>query len=178
MKTLLILLLCVALLPFPVCSQAQVPDEHVTFGVEDVFQRPVSLPQDALQALRASNDERDIIPECAMAEGIQPSEIPAAWFVASRIQLNRSSSAFVVRGENRCLMGAHSAHFWVLGKSATGGYTVVFRGFGDGLSVLSTRTNHYRDLELTILTGVAVESIKSRFSDGSYHEAGHTIEHH
>jgi hypothetical protein len=74
-------------------------------------------------------------------------------------------------------MGAHSAHFWVLAKSATGDYSVVFRGFGDGLDVLSTRTNGNRDLQFTILTAVTVESIKFRYSDGSYRKSSDRIEH-
>jgi hypothetical protein len=100
MKPLSILLLCAVFLPPCLAPQTRASQEQMSFGSEGVFLRPVPLPSGALQALRASKSKEDILQECAKAERIQPSEIPAAWFVASRIQLDgASASDFVVRGE-------------------------------------------------------------------------------
>jgi len=154
--------------------------EQTDFGVEDSFQKPVPLPSGALQALRTSKSPDDLLQECAEQEGLQPSVIPASWFVASNIQLTgKPASGLVVRGEGPCLWGAHITQFWVLAKSATG-YEIVFRGRADGLSVLPNRTNGYRDLQLVIVTqaGRYVDYVTFHFSEGMYVVSGHRIEHH
>jgi hypothetical protein len=152
--------------------------EQTDFGVEDKFQRPVPLPADALQSLRASKNPDDLLQECAENEGITPAEIPASWFVASEIRLSRTSSALIVRGEHECLRGAHIAQFWALEKTKAG-YRIIFRGRADGMGVLATRTNGYRDLELLIVTqaGAYVEYVKFGYSKGEYRVAGSRMEH-
>jgi hypothetical protein len=153
--------------------------QQTNFGVEDTFQKPVSIPDDALQSLRMSKGTDDLLQECAEKEGIPAAEIPASWFVASEIRLTQmGSSGLVVRGERACLGGAHIAQFWVLAKSAEG-YRVVFQGRADGLAVLPTRTNGYRDLQLVIVTqaGAYVDYVKFRYSKGKYHVSRHRIEH-
>jgi len=168
-------------LPAHLCATPQkaAPQEQTNFGVEDDFQRPVALPVGALETLRASKDKNDLLQECAEEEGIRPSEIPASWFVASKIRLTNSSTGLVVRGETRCLAGAHITQFWLLAKSETGAYRIVFRGRGDGFALLSTRTNGYRDLELIIVTqaGANVDAVKFRYSQGFYRVSGHHITH-
>ena len=159
--------------------QRPAPREQTNFGVEDEFQRPVPLPIGALETLRASKYKSDILQECAEEEHIVPSEIPASWFVASKIQLAHDTIGLVVRGETRCLAGAHITQFWVLAKSTQGAYRIVFRGRGDGLGVLSTRANGFRDLELIIVTqaGANVDAVRFRYSQGLYRVSGHRITH-
>jgi len=153
--------------------------EQTSFGAEGDFQEPVPLPADALQSLRVSKNSDDLLDECAGQVGIPTAEIPASWFVASEFRLSRiSSSGLVVRGEHECLGGGHISQFWVLAKSAAG-YRIVFRGRADALSILPTRTNGCRDLELVIVTqaGAYVDHVKFRYSKGTYHVSGHRMEH-
>jgi len=126
-----------------------------------------------------SKSTDDLLQECAEQVGILAAEIPASWFVASEIRLSKKSlSGLVVRGEHECLGGAHIAQFWVLAKS-TAGYKIIFRGRGDGLSVLRARTNGYRDLQLVIVTQAAanIDYVRFRYSKGKYHVSGHHMEH-
>jgi hypothetical protein len=152
--------------------------EQTDFGAEGDFQRPAPIPVEALQSLRKSNGDDDLL-RCAEQEGIPVAEIPARWFVASEIRLSRmSASGLVVRAEDACLGGAHIAQFWVLAKSSAG-YLIVFRGRADGLVVLPTRTNGYRDLQLTIVTqaGAYIDYVDFRYSKGKYQESGNRLEH-
>ena len=61
----------------------------------------------------------------------------------------------------------------------TTGYDIVFEGRADALSVLPTRTNGYRDLQLVIVTqaGAYVDDVNFRYMDGHYQKAGHHLEH-
>lgn len=153
--------------------------EQTDFGAEGDFDHPVVLPDAALQSLRTSMNSDDSIQTCAEDEGIPVSSIPASWFVASEVRLSRSrSSGLVIRGEHLCLGGAHISQFWVLAKS-TAGYEIVFRGRADGLIVLPTRTNGYRDLQLIFITqaGAYVDYVNFHYKNGQYHKAGHHLEH-
>lgn len=176
---LLLFLVCGTRLYAQSAQHAEHSREQTDFGAEGDFQKPVPIPADALQSLRTSRSADDALQECAEQEGIPATEIPASWFVASEIRLSRmSSSGLVVRGEQRCLGGAHIAQFWVLAKSAAG-YRIVFRGRADGLSVLPTHTNTYRDLQLVIITqaGAYVDYVTLRYLKGEYHVSGHRMEH-
>jgi len=153
--------------------------EQTGFGTEGDFQRPIPIPAEALQSLRMSKSADDLLQECAEQAGIPAAEIPASWFAASEVRLSRmSASGLVVRGEYACLGGAHISQFWVLVKSAAG-YGIVFRGRADGLAVLPTRTNGYRDLQLVIVTqaGASVDYAKFRYSKDRYQISGHRMEH-
>jgi hypothetical protein len=153
--------------------------EQTDFGAEGDLENPAALPGAALESLRTSKNADDSIQMCAHDEGIPLDRIPASWFVASEIRLSRSpSSGLIVRGENPCLGGAHISQFWVLAKSPTG-YEIVFRGRADALTVLPTRTNGYRDLQLTIVTqaGAYIDNVSFRYRNGQYHEAVHHLEH-
>jgi hypothetical protein len=160
-------------------KRAEALREQTDFGAEGDFERPVAIPGAALQQLRTSKNRDDLIQMCVENEGIPVDKIPPSWFVASEIRLSRSpSSGLVVRGEHPCLGGAHISQFWVLAKSTTG-YEIVFRGRADALSVLPTRTNGYRDLQLIIVTraGAYVDEVNFRYRNGHYYKAGHHLEH-
>ncbi len=177
-KTGLIAMLALLLPHMVVCADER-SREQTDFGAEGDFQKPVHIPTEALQSLRMSKRSDDLLQDCADQEGIPAAEIPASWFVASEIRLSRtSSSGLVVRGERPCLGGAHISQFWVLAKS-TAGYKVVFRGRGDALAVLPTRTNGYRNLQLVLIThaGAYIDHVNFQYSKGQYQVSGHRMEH-
>src|SRR5215469_9911234 len=130
MKGLLLLsllLFCTTQL-YPQAMKQAEDREQTNFGVEDDFENPIAIPSVALESLRTSRNADDLIQMCAENEGVPVEKVPASWFVASEIHLNRSaSSGLIVRGEHPCLGGAHIAQFWILAKTKTG-YEIVFRG--------------------------------------------------
>lgn len=182
MKPALFVLLMVAsttMQPYAPSQQNQRHEEQINFGAEGDFEKPVPLPLGALQSLRESEDPNDTVQACAQEEGISATEIPATWFAASVFRLSRGpSSGLIVRGEHLCLRGAHISQFWVLAKSGTK-YTIVFRGRADGLCVLPTRTNGFRDLQMFIVTqaGANVDTVTFRYSQGQYRVVSHQIDH-
>lgn len=178
-QVVLLLLVCGTQLYSQAPKHRDTQREQSGFGAEGDFEKPIAVPAGALQSLLTSRNDDDQLQMCAEQEGIPVDKIPASWFVASAIRLSRSpASGLVLRGEHPCLGGAHIAQFWVLEKSMTG-YNVVFRARADGLRVLPTRTEGYRDLQLTFVTqaGAYVDHVNFRYRNGQYHKGGHHLEH-
>ncbi len=179
MLPLLVLLACGSALNSQASQRSATTREQTNFGAEGDFKKPVSLPSDALQSLRNSHSPDDLIQMCAQESGIAVDQIPATWFVASEIRLTPTpSSGLVIRGEHACLGGAHIAQFWILEKSKAG-YRIVFRGRADGLTILPTSSNGYRNVQLVIVTqaGVYVDSVNFKYRKGQYRTTGHHLEH-
>ncbi len=178
-RLLLVLLACGSALNSQAPQHTPATREQTNFGAEGDFEEPVSLPPNALQSLRSSHNPDDLIRMCAQESGITVDQVPASWFVASEIRLTTTpSSGRVVRGEHACLRGAHIAQFWILEKSNTG-YRIVFRGRADGLTVLPTRSDGYRDVRLVIVpqAGAYVDRVNFRYRKGQYLTTGHHLEH-
>jgi hypothetical protein len=162
--------------------------EQSEFGIEleaVPIQRPVTLPRAALDAL--SKDER--VASCLESEGLSPKELPANWFVASEIHLDGQNETDLVvlpggrlpdtpAGEispNACFLGANTAQMWVLGKTQHG-FRLVLSQIGLGMSVLATRTNGLRDIEVGAAVGGYYDSIDYKFDGESYKIAARTSE--
>jgi hypothetical protein len=141
--------------------------EQTSFDAEPVpgeafVKRPVVIPDSALQVLRDSLDPDRL--HCIREMGTAPEQVPASWFVASEIHLNGPNEVdlivlpnvpriegdkFPATNAGGCLLGAHGGGlFWVLRPGvATGTYALLLVTNGDGLKVLTSRTNGYRDIQ-------------------------------
>ncbi len=176
-------------LPHVLTAQHAKPSEQKEqseFGIElkaMPIQRPVTLPQAALNAL--SKDER--VASCLENESLSPKELPANWFVASEIHLDGANESDLVvlpsvrlpgtpEGEistNSCLSGANTAQMWVLRKTQPG-FKLVLSQIGLGMSVLATRTNGLRDIEVGAAVGGYIDSVDNKFDGDSYKIADRT----
>jgi hypothetical protein len=162
-------------------TNANEQKEQSEFGIElevNPILRPVELPRAALDAL--SKDKRVVF--CLEKIGLSPEELPANWFIASEIHLNGPNERDLVvlpsgrlpntpAGEisqNACLVGANTAEMWVLRKSQNG-FHLVLSQIGLGMSVLSTRTNGLRDIQIGAAAGGYSDSIAYKF-DGQLYE--------
>jgi hypothetical protein len=167
-------------------TKPKLQSEQSEFGIElDAvpIQRPVTLPQAALDAL--SKDER--VASCLENEGLSAKELPANWFVASGIHLDEQNETDLVvlpggrlpdtpPGEispNVCLIGANTAQMWVLRKIPRG-FKLVLSQVGLGMTVLQTRTNGLRDIEVGAAVGGYDDSIDYKFDGESYKIAART----
>jgi len=153
--------------------------EQSTFNYdsETPVQKPVELSNEALKAL--STDER--VRSCLENEGMTPEQLPANWIVASKIHLDGGSKIglVVLPGErlpdtppgepskNACLVGANTAQFWVLLKTERG-FELVFSEIALQLTVLETRTNGLRDIQIGAAVGGYADFILYRFDGRSY----------
>jgi hypothetical protein len=103
----------------------------------------VAIPKDVLEILR----DEEWVQNC-LDEAQSPKEIPAAWFAASRIQLgDRQEVGLVVLPNYGCLLGAHSASFWIFRRTPKG-YELVLNESALDLKILNSKTNGIRDVEL------------------------------
>ena len=70
---------------------------------------------------------------------------------------------------NEEFMGAHAIAFWLLAGREGGGFTVVLEDAEDAVELLDSRTNGYRDVEVTY----SVTIMRLRFNGKRY--VGHTL---
>jgi hypothetical protein len=162
--------------------------EQSEFGIEleaMPIKRPVTLPQVALDAL--SKDER--VASCLQNEGLSAKELPANWFVASEIHLDGPNETDLVvlpgdrlpdtpAGEispNACFLGANTGQMWVL-RETLHGFNLVLSQIGLGLTVLATRSNGLRDIQVGAAVGGYDDSIDYKFDGQSYKIAARTSE--
>jgi hypothetical protein len=160
--------------------------EQSDFGIElevAPIQRPVTPRRAALNAL--SKDAS--VASCLENEGLSPKELPANWFVASEIHLDEANESDLVvlpggrlpdtpKGEippNACFWGANTGQMWVL-RNTQRGFKLVLSQMGLGMSVLTTRTNGLRDIEVGAVVGGYDDSIDYKFDGESYKIAGRT----
>lgn len=156
------------------------PKEQSEFGIElEVvpIQRPVTLPQEALDAL--SKDER--VASCLENDELSAEELPANWFAASEIHLDgpNETDLVVLPGDrlpdtppdepsaNACLLGANTGQMWVL-RQTRHGFKLVLSQIGLGLTVLAARSNGLRDIQIGAAVGGYADSIGYKFDGQSY----------
>jgi len=168
-------------------TRAKEQKEQSAFGIDDAVPivRPVTLSRAALDAL--SRDERVV--SCLEGESLKVKELPANWFVASEIHLDGPNETDLVvlpggplpdtpAGEispNACLVGANTAQMWVLRKTQDG-FKLVLSQIALGMTVLTTRTNGLRDVQVGAVVGGYADSIDYKFDGQSYRIAGRTSE--
>ena len=148
--------------PNPARCQSSHTLEQTSFGLEEPVEHPVPLPQAVLEKLRAETRDTTC-PNSKAATNIDDS-----WFTASEVTLRRGElPALVVKAETACLWGANIGPFWVFRHSKTG-YEIVLSENALGLEVLNTRTNGYRDIQLSAATARDVLTGVYKFKNGKY----------
>lgn len=90
-------------------------------------------------------------------EGLTVETMPNDWFRAAEIHLASSAETdLVVQGKRRDFLGAYTAAYWVLRRTADG-YRIVFQMYTQDLEVLGSKTNGLRDIAVGVgnLRGVS-----------------------
>jgi hypothetical protein len=140
--------------------------EQLVFSTEQQLlpvERPVSIPEGALQALR----DNEYVRTC-LSKGQTPEEIPASWFVGSEIHLDGPDEIdLIVLPNNGCLLGANIGPFWVFRKTPQA-YELVLDVHVHDLRVLGTRSNGYRDIRTWSATAVTRTTVLFRFDGHKY----------
>lgn len=158
--------------------------EQSGFAIEAArpVDRPAELPREALDALSRDGG----VDSCLKNEGLSAKEPPSDWFLASEIHLGGPNELdFVVlpsvlasavhRGNDAvCFLGASTAQMWVLHKASD--RFQVLGTQGQGLTVLSTRTNGLRDIRVGASVGGYYDTIDYRFDGKSYQIAARKSE--
>lgn len=148
--------------PDPAWCQSAHALEQTSFQLEEPVKHPAPLPRAVLEKLRA--ETRDTT--CPNSKAA--TDFDDSWFGASEVTLRRGElPALVVKAENACLWGANIGPFWVFRHSKTG-YEIVLSESALGLEVLNTRTNGYRDIQLSAATARDVLTAVYKFKNGKY----------
>jgi hypothetical protein len=139
--------------------------------------KPVKIPDGALQVLR---DLSRSPADCLKGDGVTPEQVPASWFVASAVHLNGPNEVDLVVLLNEpafahpnhpggCMLPANGNYFWVLGPgSESGKYRLLLESYGHGLEVLNSRTNHYRDIQIGMMSLNGATTLLFKFATQQY----------
>jgi hypothetical protein len=177
-------LIAASLFPFRSGSQ-RMPSapvgEQSSFSVElevAPVQKPVALSPEALRVLATDKH----ISSCLDSQNLPAEKLPANWFIASLIHLDGPNELDLMvlpsgrlpetpKGEisaNACLVGASTGGFWVL-RQIPAGFQLVLSQMASGLSILKTRSNGLRDIQLYTHASVSEHAITDfRFNGIQY----------
>jgi hypothetical protein len=141
-------------------SSAQAPlknktSEQTGFSVEQDIapvEKPEVLPPEALPVLAQEAG----VASCLQSNELVANQLPASWFVASRIHLGGPNETDYVVLPNlainnpessaRCFLGPNTGQFWVLRKTPKS-YVLLLSVWTHSLDVLPSRSNGLRDIE-------------------------------
>jgi hypothetical protein len=138
----------------------QEPHEQVGFAMEGGVVHPVKLTEEAIRVMR----QNKVVQDC-LEEGQSKDSISGTWFVASEVHLSATGEASLVvmpsaseaAPDGACLLNAHTMPFWILLKTG-GTYTVVLEDNVQVLTILSTFSHRYSDIETTAATSTKPRS--------------------
>lgn len=170
------LLLCS--LTFGQSKRTPKAEEQISFGSETPIAKPVKLPKSVLAQLSEFEDSR--LKQCQQSDlGLRESDI-SNHFAASVVNINNDGEQdLFVQAQTSCFMGAHSTTFWIFAKVEQRlfpGYDLIFSVSTDGLEILKTYTNGYRDIRATGHTAIELYSTTWKFDGQKYQPRQCTIE--
>jgi hypothetical protein len=150
---------------------SQNKDSQAIFEAEEPIRLPVPVPDDVLQILR--QDERN---QKRLAQGQTPSDMPASWFVGSRIDLNDDGLPdLVVMAANPHLLGANIVPFWIF-RNTQQGHQLALHAMTLGLEVMKTKTRGYRNIRTTEVAAGEIFDTVYLFNGSEYRAARRTKE--
>lgn len=152
--------------------------EQTSFGIEaapgeKLIDKPVSIPEEALRALKISDT---LLGHCYGHRLTKPKSVLTSWFIGSEVHLAGPDEVDLIvmprdmnvsPSPNVCLLGAHTAPFWVLRKR-NGKYEMLFETDAEYLEILDSKTNGYRDIEEETYFISATVTNTNRFDGKKY----------
>jgi hypothetical protein len=142
-----------ALFFFPVCAAAAEP--IFWSAPEAELANQISPPAGLIQFVVNGEDadDRHLLLECMQQQNLKKGEEAKLFTVVELSLADDSRKAYFVRPALKpyCLTfyGAHLFRYWFITSSVErkhAKYRTLFKNGGDGIGVLATRTNGYRDL--------------------------------
>lgn len=143
-------------------QRARQPAEQTDFGSEMTMSKTVNLPKEVVaQLLEVEGGQ---LKSCLKEDGQTEADV-SKHLAASEVNVNDDGARdLIVQAQSLCFMGAHLTVWWVFSKVEGGfgakvrpGYELVFTGRGDGLKVLKTATNGFRDIESMSFAGAGTQ---------------------
>jgi hypothetical protein len=142
--------------------------EQVQFSAEDEgVKQSVSIPPDAWSILKKDSSVLEVL----ASQNLQPDQLPASWFVASEVHLDGPNRRGLVVIGKGMLQGANVTTFWVFTQGPNGLKLVLTLPAHD-LSIKSTWTKGYRDIQTTMMTAGRVSTATLRFDGKEYRVSG------
>jgi hypothetical protein len=147
--------------------------EQSTFGTEEIpgtplVKRPTPVPKRVLQILNQDVDVKGCLSDNPLPRG----HSLASWFIGSKIHLGGpgESDLVVVPARYECFHSvAGIGIFWVF-RPVAGQFELVLKTLGNGLLVLQTRHNGYRNIQTGTLgsAGRFLTTVTFRFDGHKY----------
>jgi hypothetical protein len=145
-------------LAFLLLGQAQVlaqrsESEQSKFAAEENpdeprVRNPIPVPDVVVEALKTE----ETVKSCLQYNPLEPGQTLSSWFIASAIHLDgpKESDVVVVPSfsgqESMCFQSASGVGlFWIFRKNSER-YELVLKTYGNGLEILKSKTNGYRNI--------------------------------
>ena len=151
----LFLLLTAAMSSQPQIANHQNRQEQSNFGTEEVpdeplVTQPLSVPDAVMQTLKMD----DGVKGCLSDNPLGPNQLLNSWFIASEIHLAGPKESDLVIVPSPEIGPVHMCFnsvsgigwFWIYRKIGER-YRLVLKAAGNGLNILKTRTNGYRNIQ-------------------------------
>jgi hypothetical protein len=146
-----------------IAGQAPSCPEQLDFGAEESVRCPAKLPAQIRALFVKDPDVQDAL----SAMNLPRNRVPPSWYRASEVKLGGlDERSFVVIGEGP-LAGANITTFWIF-RISRAGAGVLLKAPSLGLTILATRSEGYRDIELQAATAVRLSKVLLKFKNGRY----------
>jgi hypothetical protein len=176
-RTTLLLVPLLLILASQAQTSSQVVQEQSSFGTEEApgeprVSRPHPVPDAVLRILETDEGVRSCLKDNPLSAG----QHLGSWFLASEIHLDSPAQTDLIvvpsfQGEEgMCFESVEGiGWFWVF-RSADTNYQLVLKAAGNGLEVLRTRSNGYRDIQTGVVSqaGKYVTTVTFRFNGNEY----------
>ena len=144
------------------CVASAQSRQQLHFSAEDAtVANPVDIPPDVLAILANS----DVVKNVMEDENVK--QLPASWFVASKVTLHPHESDLVVIGKPP-LAGANVTAFWIFRPTTQGYETILDAAPAHDLIVRKTTYHGYQQIELASFNAVELSRSVLRFDRTRY----------
>jgi hypothetical protein len=144
--------------------------EQSSFSAEDVrVKRPVKVAESVIKIVSEDAYIQELLKD-------EPShELPEKWLSASEVHLGgREERDLVVMGTG-LIRGANVTTFWIF-VPGDGAFKLVLETIGHDLVIKNTRSNGYRDVEVSAATAVEFTEMHYRFEGDGYKKVAGKVE--
>ncbi len=140
------------------------PGEQTQFSAEDeAVKRPVAIPDDVMGLLA----QDPYVHRRMLHEDSPLKQPPASWYSASVTHLaGPDEKDLVVEAEGE-LAGANVTNFWIF-RQLPGGAQLVLNGPAHDLTIMRSRWNGLREIELESATATKFHRVVLRFDGARY----------
>jgi hypothetical protein len=140
--------------------------EQRRFSVEDEsVKRPARLPAAVARMLAKDPAVQEALKNLDRSA----DQLPSSWFLVSEVHLSSAEEKDLVVIGQGPVLGGNVTSFWIF-RPKQGDFELILKCVGHNVAIKDTRSEGYRDVEMTAATADRVSRVLYKFN-GSQYEA-------